>query len=285
MPTVLPTREDVEEKESPAPSIAADDANRMLTQSWKLWFGPEIERRQTAGSLLPGFMLYTAQALFTPDAKVRVLLNDEIQGEGLLRVPRSVQKGEPLYSNDLQYTERFDLPDELLDNGHFTIVRAGDGWLVFFNFLSGRAKARDMLERARQFLEAALSAKERGHAGPAIDNLFSACELTSKAELILHRNPAATSKSHGPVASEINRWARLGNIDSAFVNLFNSLGQQRPNARYGDREHSPPIPEQDSFDVVRTIIERGLRRVGKATLQMLKSFADDSRPPPSESSP
>ena len=110
-------------------------------------------------------------------------------------LPVPFRRANALYSNDLQYIERFELPDELLDSGHFTIVRAGEGWRVFFNFLSGRAKAKDMLELAGQFLEAALSAKDRGHAGPAVDNLFSACELTSKAELILHRNPAASSKS------------------------------------------------------------------------------------------
>jgi hypothetical protein len=41
--------------------------------------------------------------------------------------------GARLDSNDLQYIERFDLPDELLDSGHFTIIRAGEGWRVFFN--------------------------------------------------------------------------------------------------------------------------------------------------------
>ena len=146
---------------------------------------------------------------------------------------------------------------------------------MFFNFLRGGAKAKDMLELGGQFLDAALSAKERGHAGPAVDNLFSACELASKAELIIHRNPAASSKRHGPVASEINRWAGLGNIDAAFVDLFNRLSQQRQNARYGDKEHCPPIPDQDSFDLVRAMIERGLGQVGKATDRLLKSIGDN----------
>ena len=181
--------------EAKAAVMGGEGWDRTLAQAWELWFRPEIERRQTGGSLPAGFTLYMAQALFPPDGKPRVLLNDEIMGEGLLRAPRAVQKGERLYSNDLQYIESFELPDELLDSGHFTIVRAGEGWRVFFNFLSGRAKAKDMLDLAGQFLDAALSAKNRGHAGPAVDNLFSAFELTSKAELILHRNPAASSKS------------------------------------------------------------------------------------------
>jgi hypothetical protein len=248
-----------------AGSVGTADANSMLAQAWGLWFGPEIERRRTAGSLPAWFTLYMAQALVPPDGKLRVLLNDEVKAEALLRAPRPIQKGEPVYSNDLQHIERFELPDELLDSAHFTIVRAGEGWHMFFNFLSGRAKAKDMLELASEFLEAALSARDKGHSGPAVDNLFSACELTSKAELIIHRNPAASSKSHGSVSSQINLWGRLGNIDAAFVKLFNTLGEQRQNARYGDKEHRPPIPEHDEFDVVRTVIERGLGKVGKAT--------------------
>jgi hypothetical protein len=263
-----------------AAPIGAEGWERTFAQAWELWFTPEIERRKKDGSLPVAFAIYMAQALFPPDGKMRVLLNDEIKGEGVLRAPRSIQKGEPLSAADLAHIESFELPDELLDSGHFTIIRAGEGWRMFFNFLSGRAKAKDMLELAGQFLEAAQSAKDNGHAGPAVDNLFSACELTSKAELILHRNPAASSKSHGPVASEINRWAKLGNIDTAFVDLFNKLRLQRPNARYGDKEHRPPIPEQDSFDVILTMIERGLSRVGKATDRMLKSNEDVARPLP-----
>ena len=94
-----------------------------------------------------------------------MLLNDEVEGEILLRAPRPIQKGEPLYSNDLQHIEHFELPDELLDSGHVTIVRAGEAWHMFFNFLYGRAKAKDMLELAGQFLEAAQSAKDKGHEG------------------------------------------------------------------------------------------------------------------------
>jgi hypothetical protein len=87
--------------------MGAEDWDRTLAQAWELWFGPEIERRQTEGSLPAAFTLYMAQALFTPDGKLRVLLNDEIKGEGLLRAPRSIQKGEPLYSSDLQYIENY----------------------------------------------------------------------------------------------------------------------------------------------------------------------------------
>jgi hypothetical protein len=89
--------------------------------------------------------------------------------------------------------------------------------------------------------------------------------LASKAELILHRNPAVNAKRHGTIASEINKWARLGNIDAAFVALFNKLSQHRPFARYGNKNDRPPMPDQESFEVVQAVIERSLERVGKAT--------------------
>jgi hypothetical protein len=94
----------------------ANDPNSMLAQAWERWFGPEIERRRAAGTLPTWTLVYMAQALLTPDGELRVLLNDEVRGEGLLRAPRTIQKGEPLYSNDLQHIERFELPDELLDS-------------------------------------------------------------------------------------------------------------------------------------------------------------------------
>jgi hypothetical protein len=249
--------------------------DRTLAQMWEIFFRPEIERRQAGGSSLVNISLYMAQVLFPPKGENRILLNDEVKGEGLMRTPRSIQKGDPVQLTELQYIECFELPDDLLDNGHFTIIRAGEGWRVFFNFLRGRAKAKDLLELAGQFLEAALSSSSKGHAGPAVDNLFSASELISKAELILHRSHAGNSKRHGMVASEINAWGRLGNIDAQFVALFNKLSHQRPNARYGNRENRPIAPDQDSFDLVRAMIERGLERVGKATDRGLKSLLPD----------
>jgi hypothetical protein len=44
----------------------------MLAQAWELYFRPEIERQQTEGVLPVPFALYMAQALLTPDGKLRV---------------------------------------------------------------------------------------------------------------------------------------------------------------------------------------------------------------------
>lgn len=239
---------------------------RTLNQMWELYFGPEIERRKADGRIVdPDFSVFMAQVLFPVDGPIQVRLNEEVKGEAQVRASRAVERDDPVYVSDLRSIEIYELPDELLDSGHFTIFWVGEGWRMVFNFLSGRAKARDMLELARQFLEASQHSHAKGHAGPAVENLFTSAELISKAELILHRSPAVTAKSHGTVASAINAWFKLGNIDAAFVALFNKLTQRRPNARYGDAGSRPSMPTEEDYEVIEAMIQRGHNRVSKAT--------------------
>ena len=239
--------------------------DRTLAQMMDTCILPEVEKRQ-ARSLLPTpVYLWAAQVLFPETGPNRVLLNDEVGGEALLRAPRAVEKGEGVTINDLEHLERYELPDDLLDCGHFTIFRSADKWGMFFNFLSGRAKARDMLEAANQFLDTSKQAADKGYNGPAVENMFTACELISKAELILHRDPAVKSKTHGSIKNSINQWRRLGNIDGAFVELFNNISRQRPNARYGDLSSRPLSPTGDQYEIAKMMIERGLQRAAKST--------------------
>ena len=248
--------------------------NRTFAHMWEITFAPELERRRAAGLIGDDFHLYLAQLLQPPGENNKVLFNEEVRGTALMRAPRDVAQGEPVLMTDLAHVVQYELPDELLDCGHFTIIRAGDGWHMIFNFLSGRAKARDMLELADQYLQASIASAKLGHAGPAVDNLFSSSELVSKAELILHQSKAAKSKTHAAIASGINLWAKLGNIDQAFVDLFNKLSQQRPNARYSDREHRPPTPDADSYELVRAMIDCGLERVARSTDHMVPPDTD-----------
>lgn len=235
--------------------------NRTLQQVWEIAFQPELEKRRLANLIDEQFQVYSAQWLMPPEGDNSVFFNEEVRGVALLRAAREVTEGDPVLISDLANIEKFDLPDDLLDCGHFTIFWMGEGWNMTFNFRSGRAKARDMLKLATEFLEAAQTSASKGHGGPAVDNLFSASELVCKAELILHRSSAVKSKKHGPVASGINNWAKLGNIDMAFVALFNRLGQQRPNARYGDSNSRPPLPSFDDFELVKAMIDRGIEIV------------------------
>lgn len=243
-----------------------DMGERLLAQAFELWFNPEMERRATAGLLGDDFALYAAQVLFPPEGDNRIRLNDEITGVMVVAAHRAVERGEHVTLSDLAGVQRYELDDTDLDCGHLTIIQRGKSWMIDFDFLSGRAKAADILRLADQYHAAAIVCVQRALDGPAVDNLFSACELAAKAELILHRSSAVKAKTHDPLKSAINAWGKLGNIDPAFVSIFNALGQQRADARYNGADAAKGLmPTLESIAIVKAVIERGLWHVGRST--------------------
>src|SRR5882724_7070139 len=121
-----------EEANTQTPPVPDDEANtRTFNHIYELFFGPEIERRRQSGTLPSDFFLYMGQVLFPVEGSPSVHLNNEVTGVGAMRANRTIQAGDPVMMEDLGRLERFDLPDELLDSGHFTIIRSGDRWLMF----------------------------------------------------------------------------------------------------------------------------------------------------------
>src|SRR3954471_18701470 len=145
--------DEISERPPSPPGLDAEGAKRAFDQMWENHFGPEIAKRQAAGLLPADFKGFMAQLLLPPDGEARVLLNDEVQGVGLMRASRAVGAGDKVTLSDLANIEAYDLPDDLLDHGHFTLINRGENWGVYFNFLSGRAKAKDRLVNASHFLE------------------------------------------------------------------------------------------------------------------------------------
>jgi hypothetical protein len=127
-----------------------------------------------------------------------------------------------------------------------------------------------MIQAAREFLAASRFSAANGHARPSIDNLFSACELLSKAQLILHRSPAAKAKIHGVVGSAINNWGRRGNVDAEFLKLYNRIAQMRAPARY-DPSASIASPTNNEFEIVA----RELDLLSKRVAQRVADSKDD----------
>ena len=237
---------------------------RTILHIFQIAFAPEIRSRLSLGQLDEDFFLGAAQLILPDDGERMVRLNDEVRAVGLVRVNRAVRKGDAVLLSDMRQLEGLDLGEDELDAGHFTLFWTGDGWFASFDFRAGRAKSAGMLDAAYQFLEAAQSAAEKGHARACVDNLFSACELASKARLILHRSPAAKSKRHGSVKSAINNWGRLGNVDKNFLQLFNRMSKDRSPARY-DPGSPTELPSDSDMQLVRREIEQLQQAVAQRT--------------------
>jgi len=227
---------------------------------FQIAFAPEIRRRLSIKELGDDFFLSSAQLIQPPDGEDEVRLNEEIRGLALVRAERTVHKGDPVLLPDLKGFVSFGLSDDELDAAHFTMLWNGSGWILSFDFRSGRAKCGDMLVAARQFLETSKQAASKEYERPSVDNLFSACELVSKAHLVLHRNPATSLKKHRAVKNEINRWRRYGNVNEQFVRLFNRISEERSPARY-DPAARVQLPSQSDFQVVAREIDELMESV------------------------
>lgn len=255
------------------PSLDKEGAERLLQQAFELWINPEIERRRAIGELKEPFSLQYAQRLQWPDGNITIRLNEEVQGIAFAKANRDVRKGDPVLLSDIEHLEAFDLHEDELDCGHWTVIWTGKSWFTGFNFLSNRGKCADLLNKSAQFLIASLEAHKKQHAAVAVDTLFSACELIAKAELVSSHQIDIDVKSHGSISNQINLWRKHGNIESAFVELMNNLSNLRKRYRYDAHvSQSMPISEDD-LSLVEAMISASFRRVGQ---QRLADLNDDN---------
>lgn len=227
----------------------AETAQVALSESMRLWFDPEYERRVATGQMAPGTEIVAAQAVFGKGQTI-IRFNNEVRGEGFALAGRPIQQGEQVGHEDLVGIENWELAPDEIDYGHMSIFKLGGGWRCFFNFLQGRARADALAVRAENFLKAALNAHENGWHDVSVDTLFSACELLAKANLIVHMQKGAEGKSHDAVSSSINQWRKLGNVESEFVKIFNDLGNLRHIARYEVGDMSRLEQPSSVFDTV-----------------------------------
>lgn len=227
---------------------------RVLEQAFELWIKPELARRKEAGVLPDDFALWGAQRIQPPEGQVIIRINDEIRGVASIKTKRPFEKGDDVVVGDFEGIEDFDLPSDELDSGHWTVLWTGERWFTSFNFMTQRNRCLLLLDKAEHFLAASRRAEEDGHAAVAVDTLFSACELASKAHLVsFHTLPMGT-RTHGAIHSGLNKWRRLGNIEGAFVDIFNKMNRLRGPYRYDDQQsESMPIAVED-FEIVETVI-------------------------------
>ncbi|WP_396646759.1 hypothetical protein [Mesorhizobium sp. IMUNJ 23232] len=225
----METREDVT---SVAPIPDTDFGQKVFDNFQEVYFKPELNRRVAAGTVKTPMRVTAAQVLFPSDGGAIVRFNEEVRLAARLKTPLQPEELGQTRPFALEEIERFDLPEDELDHGHFTVMRLGSGWRMAFSFIYGRKSARSKIDRAEEFLMAAKEANARGHTAVALDNIFSASELLSRVHLELHTSIKKGSKKHAAIASGINRWGKLGNIPRAFTGLFNRASNARDGARY-----------------------------------------------------
>lgn len=225
----------------------------LLNNLMETWVIPEIRARQEEGCLEKPFNIQMAQIIFyVGGRKPDVRLNSEVKGRMTASLSKSLEApvaaGDPVYLNQLDGIEKFELDDKDRDNGHATLIYLGDKWCITFDFIYNKKSSQEHLVAAKEFLHAAKSCIDIGYLRAAVDNLHSASELASKAYLLGRPDKSILeAKSHDVVHRKINAERKLGNIDANHIDAFNMLRNLRSSARYLRIEFSISDEEANEF--------------------------------------
>ena len=209
-------------------------ANRLLEQSFQLWFRPEIERRKSTASLPNGFSIWAGQVIMDLELDAPIIrLNEEVRGVLSAKAARPITAGEAVSLNDFQNLQGMTLGNEFPNAGHLSAILHKNIWYIFFDFQYNAARIKTQLSSADQFLQAANFCVDTDYSIAAIDNLYDAVQLMAKCFLLtLPDKRVLDSKSHGFIETNFNLQDKFGNVPPASVQLLNRLADIRPKTRY-----------------------------------------------------
>jgi hypothetical protein len=240
-----------------------DNAGFQTTfdQAMNLWFLPEIEHRQAAGKIPQPYELRAAQIIFHADERPHeIRLNEEVQALAKVKFKEGItkEKGEIIFDHEIEHYELLRLPETEDPNcGHLTVIQIRGSWHLFFDFIYNKGRSKEVLQAAKEFLDAAEHALAKSYFRALVDNLFSAAELAATAFLTVSPySGRSQDTSHGQLHSRFNLLAKVGAVETSHRETFNSLASIRKRARYVKGTFAMTLPDAMShLAVVKELIE------------------------------
>lgn len=242
----------------------AEFAQNTLQSMFDVFWNPEIERRGGVEATGP---LLKALAILPAGQPAQILLNDEADLVLSVSATGPIERGDPVYADDLG--EVSDLRPLRVDEDAgwvaFSVLPNGE-YMLAFDFRRNRGIGRELLQLAQEYLEVAQGAVVAGHERPAVEAAHACAELVVTSMMHL-TGEAPASRSRSPHAKRqywLNAHTRLGNAPTRFHKTLVRLGELRPWARYGETKREPASGEiRDLVDVLRGMIEHADARVGR----------------------
>ncbi len=236
--------------------------NRVFQQFMDLFVNPEVRNRQEAGELPKPLDLRAAQIIFFADGrKPQVRINKEIRAIAKVKFKEGISKnpGDPLFAHEIEGLEEINLTDDDdPDSGHATLIKINDRWTIAFDFRYYKGVARNHIQAASEFYEAAEFSYCKKNWSAFVDNLFSCAELLAKVILLIFpsqelakRAALAKKATHRLIQQKYNEFADLGNVDETHRSVLNKLSGWRANARYL-RGHVP-ISEDKAVELLNIV--------------------------------
>jgi len=219
------------------PSPNENTSQNTFNQIMKIFILPEIECRQEKGLIPTPFELHSAQIVFFPDERKRIIrLNEEVEAYVTVSFKPGIEKkkGETIFSNEIERIEEIELTEkDDPDCAHVLLIEIKNNWYLLFDFRYNKQLAQKYMIRATEFIENAKFDLTKKYWGAFVDNLFSASELLATSILLIMPNPKMRKKTnHHMIKNGFNRYIQNGNLNTKYSDIFNKLSELRHKGRY-----------------------------------------------------
>ena len=199
----------------------------LLENLFATWIDPELRRR---GMTSDRSAIWAAVVELSPLGGSTVTINEEASVAAKAQPDSGIATGTALTPENAENVEWF-VP---------TALHPDSGWLVYvvaeglpylaFDLRYNKGRVRELLALAEDYLATARSTYLEAPR-PAIDNLFSAAELTIQAQML---TGTETTKLHRARDKWLKQEVELANIPPDHHKILNGLHTQRAAARYAD---------------------------------------------------
>ncbi len=223
----------------------------LLEQVFELWVEPELGR---SGLQLDRDGVRQALVIMAPGRRVKTLINGEAELVATVRATGPIEAGAPVTTSAFDEIHHLRPHEVDPDAGWVCFVRIGSQVVIAFDFRRNRSRAGRLVERAREFSDAARLALSTGLLAPALENAFASAELAVVAQMLLIHEEAPSG--HPARRRWFVGWTDLGNAPVTHSKALSTLAKQRRRARYAEGDPSMgPAAVEKLVDTVDEIIE------------------------------
>lgn len=248
--------EHVRMAEQHAPDPEQEFGVNVLENFFVTWVEPELARRRLPADRS---FVWAAVVELLPGGGSKTTLNSEAKIAAKAAPSAGIAPGTPLTEQNIESLESFQPAGVGADSGWIVyVVFAGAPYLAF-DFRYNKSRVGELLDLADDYITTA-RASHATAVRPAIDNLYSAAELTVQAQML---GESQKTTFHRVRAEWLKNAADMANVPPTHNDVLDRLHGQRAAARYADGPlHMTVTDVAEALEAVTQMIDFARQRTG-----------------------
>ena len=230
----------------------------VLESVFATWIEPELARR---GQPSDRSSVWAAVVELPPGGGSKTTINDKAKIAAKAIASAAIAPGTPVTAENIESLETFQPADVGADSGWIVyVVFAGASYLAF-DLRYNKSRVGELLDLAEDYVATA-QASFATALRPAIDNLYSAAELTVQAQMLAE---SQTTTFHRIRAIWLKDAVALANVPAIHNQALDRLRAERAAARYADGPIQMTATDvREALHAVTQMIDFARERTGAA---------------------